>query len=582
MKSSLSFCNRTVLFKNVRRFAPLWALYLAGMLLIGPVMLCRVYFGEIVAGRVAAASRYMNALVEVGWYISFLYALLTASMCFKYLHNVRSAYMLHALPVNRSTYYGTNLISGLLFALAPMTLSVLLCLGLLLTFGVTNAFALAFGTLLNWTLQYLFFYGVAVFCMLLTGRNIIGVLTYFAVNVIGFILPALVCATVDPLFFGFTCSGEDFVVLSPIFQEFRSLRDAPGSLDLLTWIYAAVGVLLLVLGWLHYRKRQIERVGDAMIYRWASIVFQVLFTALCTLGLGWMLWLIVTGFDTGSVYRLYLPFLACLSVGCFVGWFAARMMLKRTVRVFQKSGWLGCGVAVAVVWVCLLGVRFDVFGLQKYVPAQSSVSAVEVCTGGENTRITLSEPAQIAQAIELHNELLKDRPHWEQDSYDVFWDKVEIRYRLRSGLTVTRGYRVYRDNFDSATNADLLVQKLYSDPAVAAKYYREQLEQLRKTTKSAWITFWTEADGRSGLPLKVSLDELYAAVLSDAEAGRLPVGNYTLHISGLMPSVEPNEYELCFSAEAYAPDYWYYSSPDFTTIYLTPTATDTLRCFGIR
>ena len=39
MKSKISFCNRTLLRKNITRFTPLWALFLFSVLVALPVML---------------------------------------------------------------------------------------------------------------------------------------------------------------------------------------------------------------------------------------------------------------------------------------------------------------------------------------------------------------------------------------------------------------------------------------------------------------------------------------------------------------------------------------------------------------
>ena len=578
MRSSLSFCNRTVLVKNVRRFAPLWAMYLAAMLLIGPVMLSRQYFDGSVYSRVQDAAEYMEALVYSGWFFSFFYALLCAVMCFKYLHSTRSAYMLHALPVDRSTYYCTNVLTGLLFALVPMLLSVLLCLALLLMFGVSNAFGLALGLLLQWALQYLCFFGIAVFCMMLTGRTVIGVLTYLAVCGIGTVLPLLICNTIEPLFYGFTFEPETFLHFSPILHVFESKAVSVTAPQPLVWVYAAIGAALLVLGWLHYRRRHIERVGDAMIYGWAKIVFLVLFTALCAFTIGWILWMIFSDFDEDAICRMYLPFLLCLWAGCFVGWFGAQMMLKRSVRVFEKRNWLGFGIAAAVLCVFVLS-------LQRRVPAKDSVESVEVSAGWWEKRVSPETEAQLEKVLQIHRALVECRPDWAEGDTSDYWSdglsfsRVSITYRLKNGLTVRRRYEI--PDTDAGADASQLLTELYRDSQVCAAYYRELTLRLRKTASATLLEYRTKDDDTDReAVLQVSMEQLYTALVSDAREGRLPILT-ELSYEKSLPDESVEQYRIYFYDAA---DEDHYRSPyavSFEQLEVPATAAQTLACFGI-
>ena len=117
MKSRTSCFNPTLFWKNVRRFAPLWAMVLVGALLSGPVFLLR-HANDVAwqignGARATFAQDHLITLGDAGSVLWFFCAVLCAGVCFKYLHKTRSAYMLHALPLTRACQFCTNLVSGL-------------------------------------------------------------------------------------------------------------------------------------------------------------------------------------------------------------------------------------------------------------------------------------------------------------------------------------------------------------------------------------------------------------------------------------------------------------------------------------
>ena len=110
MQFKTSCCNKTLLKKDLTRFAPLWGVYTLGLLML--LFLTwddkSIPFNNIYAFR--------TLLPNVALY-NGVYALAVAAMLFGDLYNTRMCYGTHALPMTRGCWFGTHILSGLLFSL---------------------------------------------------------------------------------------------------------------------------------------------------------------------------------------------------------------------------------------------------------------------------------------------------------------------------------------------------------------------------------------------------------------------------------------------------------------------------------
>ncbi len=528
MKSRTSLCNVTLLKKNVRRFAPLWGMFAFVLLLIGPFYLLRNgyeishIYGEF--GKSSFLRNYFSVIGDAGCPILFFYALLCAAVCFKYLHKTKSAYMMHAFPMTRDCQFVTNLISGLLFFAVPtLAMGVLDYLVIVLN-GGREAFALIPEMLAKWGLQYLFFYGAAVFCMVLSGRTVIAVLSYGALNVIGWFLPAVIQESlVEPMFAGYV--GHDFTALSPIIR----LSDSGTALnEAYVYVYAAIGVLLTAAAWLHYRLRHMERAGDAMAYGWAKPVFAVLFALCFGLGFGNILALIFSSELAGYVF--WLLFGVCL------GWVFAQMMLRRTVRVWKGKHWAGLAALLGVLLCLVLCLRYDVLGWQKRVPDLGQISSVEVSTHEEDWRgaadvIEITKPEDVELVRAMHGKAIASNAKSPKrggifSSYSFYGDgRLYLTYHLKNGGTLKRAYYVGDLN-------TLLPEgcTLYGKAEYALQYYSELIpvsfEYAELMISGKYLPYQDpeEEDSQLHLP-KQDFGALRDAILEDARTGRLPISN---------------------------------------------------------
>ena len=582
MKSKLSFFDPTLLRKNISRFSPAWALLLVLLVLTGPVPMLRELDETIPAVRRQVALNQFANDIPMGVFYAAGAAVLFAALVFKYLHKAQAAYMMHAFPMTRSCLFLTNAVSGLLFWAVPALLTVLLELAVLAAMNVGGCGAAAWAMLGKWLLAYLFFYGLAVFTMHISGSTVIAVLSYGALNFICFVLPVMVLLLVQLYFKGFDFEiSSRILCLAPILALLREGRPD----QTLLWIYAAVGLALTALAWVHYRFRQVERAGDPMAFAWARVAFRLVFTLCCALGLGWILTAFFEALSGNGEDGLF-PFYAVL--GCFLGWFGSSMMIERSVKVFRKKKiWLGFAAFAVVLLAGVLGLKYDALGFQRRVPDTADVASVMIWTKGDPWNdpafcdcITLTERADIETVRDFHKAALSER----ERSDDGLYEKVHVCYRLKNGSTVRRAYATDEERCRS-------LAPIYARPELAAAWYEKALPEFflrvqlyNGTEEMMWDG--TVVESRDYYSLKRFNDHaaLRSAILADAAAGRLPIINFITRNcrpgpdgqtpSESLPYLPPHSF--CLEFEIGVP-----GSPtlDYRSIEICPEATDTLALF---
>lgn len=562
MKSKMSFFDLTLLKKNISRFAPAWGITMVMALLVFPVSALMDVNSDY------GGERFLTNMAEMGPIIAFFSAIGFAALLFKYLHNPRSAYMIHAFPMTRTCLFLTNLVSGLLFFLIPVLLIFLANLGVFAVNGVFDCGSLHWTWLGKWILEYLFFYGLAVFCMFLSGSQFISGLSYAALNFIFLAIPVIFFQLVERYVNGFDISTPDWIMyLSPIVTM---LREGEYATFALLAVYACVGVGLMGLGWWFYQQRHVERAGDAMVFPWAQHLFRLIFTFCFGLYFG----LVFAAIHGISSY--FLPFSI---IGLFIGWFGSTMMLERTVKVFKlKKIWLGYGIFVAALLLTVAAMRFDILGFQRRVPETAEVKSVEITTNARfewnlSTTIELTDPADIEVVRGFHARAAQNRQEADWRPFGGgFWDTyghVQICYHLQNGGTLRREYRVELDETEK-------LAALYARPEVAAAWYAENLPEKYDDVVLECGTYYDTREFRC-----TDFGALREAILADAAAGRLPVIN-NLNYDQLIFAVESyndNGMELTLVFRNRDEEH----DMDVTRLQLSipETATQTLAVFGI-
>lgn len=318
MKSKTSFFNKTVFKKNLTRFAPVMAVYTL-CLILGMMMLYQI--NEEMGRTFWFASRIAGNLQLMGL-VNLLFAPLVAMLLFGDLYNSRMCNALHAMPMRRETLFLTNVVSGLLFSMIPTAVMALLSVPLLNATIVENAWQIALLWYVGTNLQFITFFGAAIFSVFCTGNRFAMAVVYAVLNGGAFILYYIINTLYTPMLFGVVTPDrwvslltpvadmtngayvavEDFHQLSLRFYGRESEMVAAFSVDQGKFtsllIYAAVGIVFAIVGLLLYRKRNLECAGDAIAFP----ILQPLFQLVCAVGsVRWWLWVWKPSSRTESV-----------------------------------------------------------------------------------------------------------------------------------------------------------------------------------------------------------------------------------------------------------------------------------------
>lgn len=513
--------------KDLRRFWPLWALYLVIWLLFLPL--------GILVDRPGNSTGAIISTIGPGVFMPAVFGLLAAMAVFSYLYNPRSAVTFHALPVRREGLFLTNWLAGLSFLVLPNLAVVLLtALAVLCTGNTPPALALLLW-FLSMSLMGLFFFSFAVFCAMFTGHLLALPVFYGILNFLVLGLAFLLELLADNLLFGFTFYSfpeEGVFWFTPVINLLRSVYysdrgDGAGPLQGFGCIlfYAAVGAALSLLALAVYRRRHIETAGDVVSVPWVKPIFKYGVAVCSALSLGTGLCALIFGGLSPSPWRL----LGFLVFWGLVGYFGAEMLLRKSFRVFKRS-WKGAVALTAVFALTCCGLEFDVLGLERRVPGPESVSSAQVsflyttadysytyCT------LDLTDPEELEALHGLHTAVVERREELRQ--YTSLYDTPDgtIRFTIRYAL---EGGAADREYFLPVSEAEL------ADPASPAA----RLDALVNRPTLVWDSYFAEipADaallsasltGRGGdLPDPVSntdLAPLLAAVRNDVAAGRL-------------------------------------------------------------
>ena len=458
MPQKTSFCNRTLLRSDLHHFWPAGFVYVLIWLMILPIQLLRAGYDAprddgLLAENLEALLHNVIVGASVGSLVLAVVCGVVIPMAvYAYLMTPRSVGMMHALPVKRTTQYFSHFLAGFGLLTAGNLLIFLLSVLAQLPFGMVDWTALGQWLLLTELLE-LFFLSLGALCAMVTGWLLAIPVLYVAVNFAALLLCSVVQFLQRWFYFGFQYTTYPPFVqwLTPIIK----LAEAVGFLDgeyiarngiEVYWrslsaealptsaIYAAVGLVLLVLGWLLYRKRPSEAAGDAIAFPWLRLLVRWVVGLCGGLGLG----LFLSSFVLGGARSLAKLLLCQVFMGllCFV---AAQMLLQKTFRVFRRS-WKELAVLAAAMVALTLAIRADVLGVQYRVPDVPQVDNVRVsvsrCDGGN---FLTSDSTTIETVTSLHRAILEQGPENADDSRVLY---VSFYYTMKNGQEIRRNYGI--------------------------------------------------------------------------------------------------------------------------------------------
>lgn len=536
MKSRTSSC-KAAFRKDFSRFWPVWAGYILCLILL------QVIQSNPDLGYWYAAN--MGEYIAVMGAVNGVYGLVAAQMLFGDLFNARMCNGLHALPLRREQWFGAHIKAGLLFSILPTAMMAGFSeIVIYLYSEMVNGWQLPLYWFAASNIQYIFFFGLAVFCAMCTGNRFAMVVVYSILNFFSILVYLLVDQLYTPLLKGVVTTSGIFVLLCPMYrivgtrfinaervetgktyidQYGVEQREFIGRFEVVSegWIYigviALIGIALLIFARQMYKKRNLECAGDFMAVRWLEPVFQVVFTVLCAAGFHAM-FLLFFGLNSDYVYIL-------MAMGLTVGWFAGRMFLERTTRVFRLKNFVGFALVAVVMAGSLYVTALDPLGIETWLPDPAKLKSANLRLHYYSAFIT-EDPAEIADIVRLHEIALEQNVtvHEDYDSYfynpndeDPDAAKVSLTYVTENGWNIQREYYVLAEG----EGGDIIREYCSRLDVVISRYNIQDLDDLRHEFKSADTV---QVHGRS-IPEKYLTEEfmlaLADAIAADCEAGNM-------------------------------------------------------------
>lgn len=462
MKSRTSFFDAAVFKKNLTRFAPAWGLYTL-CLLLGLMLMAESGLEYWLASNLGECIQIMP-IINCG------YALVVAQLLFGDLFNTRMCNALHALPIRRETWFGTNVLSGLAFSFGPSLVMTLIALPLVCMSQVVDGWQLPLLWLLGVNLQFLFFFAVAVLCVFCVGSRFAMALVYGIINLGANVVYWLADTIYVPMLFGLQTQYDAFLPFFPlgnmmdqpyvdvegIYNEKSVTHEFLRGKFTLTerwgylWICAGLALVLLALALLLYRRRKLETAGDFIAVKPLEPVFLVLYCLVAAT----FLQMFDTLFFRNSGYIF-------LMIGLAVGFFTGKMLLERRVNVFRKKNWVSFGLLTLAVAASLVLTWLDPVGIESWIPKVERVDRVVLSLGYDygygNKSLSLEDPEDIEKLLFVHRSALEDRIGENDRTVEIVGSVgtgeemyyyrspviITIRYELKNGTKATRYYRIW-------------------------------------------------------------------------------------------------------------------------------------------
>lgn len=382
MKSAQPSFSKALIYKNLLRFWPIFALYIISVLLFGYGILTSIPENAVFEPDFFSNLIYRGTEMLV-LLIAF-FSIVAAAAVFSYMHNAKATAMINALPFDRKTVFMSNYLAGFLMVMVPLLVLFLCLLGIGLGYGVLQIVPLL-AWLLVFTILTLLLYSLAVFIGLITG-NIIAHLAFYGIaNFLLIGLEVLVEGYLGLFLYGFSRFYSDylFIKATPIAYAL-SLSSSHNSLQWEVWAaYLLAALLLTWLAFYLYRKRKMENAGDVIAIHQLNPVFKYGVTICSSLAFGSIL---IEIFSLDYNFAAATGFFILMGM---VGYFAAEMLMQKTFRVWHTYK----GLVVYAVLLVLISVSVynDWYGYACRMPDADKVEAVAFSHSGMDIHARLLE-----------------------------------------------------------------------------------------------------------------------------------------------------------------------------------------------
>jgi ABC-2 type transport system permease protein len=527
MKSKTYFFNKAVLLKNLTLYWPIWVCYLLYGLVKVPG---RLWFGLQKYGDESGATYQALADcldLKMDIIVIAVFAVFCGMAVFGYLFSMRSAYMIHALPVTRSELFFTNTVSALGFLIVPQIFVFFVTVLLCLSNGIASVQYVGIWLLSVMGISFLMF-SVVSFCAMLTGLLFALPAFFVLINYLSLGCTLGVRLLLSQLGYGISYNDTPDIlllrILSPIdylFGEVSLSFDTGKGIiysgGAVVAGYALAAFFIYGLAYLCYKKRKSESAGELLAFVRLGPVFRWLIG----LGAGYTAAIIINSFVDG------IPFILSLLVLGFIVFFVTEMFIEKSFRVITAGRFKEAVIFLgftAATYGCVYGAAY---GVEQYVPSGEQV---------ENAYIYMNYPVEfegsdIEAVRKIHEEILEHGNEIQRlvdsDEADEVMS-VTLIYHYKNGKSLERLYQLPSgDDF-----CEELAKNIYSYETGADSFMKYLVGMDYESITDfdeAEVEIASEDEDYAGHVLTSELSQkVYKALCEDAKAGTIQKYNLSL------------------------------------------------------
>lgn len=539
MKSKIFCFNNTIFKKNLTHFWPIWVMYLCYLLVTLPAAIWISLMNTVSWDYTVEDAQYDTLVGVLGYGTHatpyLLFAILAAMAVFSYLHFSKNANMIHALPVNRNELFLTNYCSGLCMLLVPELIAFVVAVFVCLANQIT-----CMQYLFSWLIYAagisFFGYSMAVFLTMITGQ-IFAMPIYFLMENFAYVgVRYIISQIINLICYGITEGWRPGYsgMLSPWYflethlsVSYRYSENNTKTIGLsftgveYVAIYAALSIIFIVAAWILYRRRQIETAGDVVSVSWVKPIFRW-GIALCGGSLvAVFVTMIIRNVRNVSVF---ISVVICMIVFGFIFFFIAEMLLQKNFKVFSKRKLIEwCAFTCVAIGIFAL-FRFDVFGVERRVPAVDDV---------KQAYLFLDYPIEytgddIDTVREIHKELIDCKKDYRKlrDHYCY----VTIKYELKDGETLVRRYQVPSDE-TSLEDQECVTNMIYRQELIPENQIKNTFGMNYETNQlvSGNMDIYDDyGNYQNYIMSQKEIEKIYTAYIEDIKDGNLEYQLYSL------------------------------------------------------
>lgn len=367
-----------------------------------------------------AMANFISNLLDGGYWMNIgniiWMSVLSVLLVFRYLHISGHAIAVHSQPFTRSTLLNSHTLSCIMFIAIPIVLTgiILLMIAHPVYYSsyyysssdeMVDLFARA--NVLKWMWQS-FLTGMFIMVISIAAGMVTGTSFHHAIAALGFNAVAPICTLLlaqyfHTYLFGYVSSDwleEAIVHMSPVINTFEDGYLSAGE----NVFYIVIVILIYALAMFLYSKRKLERATDGIVFKAVDVLITLIFGYLGMTALGLAFYSIFSE-SKGAVTFGYIA-------GAVLGIIIVRMIIMKTVRVFNKKTAVIMGVYLVIALAFFGCLNFNITGYESRIEDNADAVTVSFENSGSDLLLnggTFEDEASVNAIKDLHRYIIENK-----------------------------------------------------------------------------------------------------------------------------------------------------------------------------